>query len=473
MNLNLFPENAVTPRGIVNLRVHRPELVTKELKLSVLPSGTKRIRLSTNFLPLMGFEPGMRTTVEDLGVNQGLKVSYSPTGTTKIYQRSYTVRKNNPIEAQIDIQNQMLIDRAIPNGTERLHFTLKNGSLLIKPLFNNTFSIRKAIREAESPFNSFVAMSSGIDMHSLRSVGFDIHSLLEYRPQEARDKTDFTETGALNALTNAPVTNLFNEDISKINMKMVEDIVLKSSSPIGLLHLSLACDDYSLSKNPKSKAESIDNLSTTVDQVYDGLRLVESVRPSVVLIENVPGFQSSASGELLRVKLRKWGYIITDGVLDARNYSGLTSRKRYYLIASIWPGMCMPAEVSEALKQPLWSIIKKHLHECRDVTHTGTVHRALVSGRSRVISSSSAYAPTVMKSQARQATDSIYIEHEGKYLLPSEKLLRALCGFPETVQLKAVSSTIASEIIGQSIEYPMHHRILQNIYDHIKLNTCS
>lgn len=471
--MHLFEhDNFVRPRSAVNLSVHRPELVTKELKLSVLSSGTKRIRLSSNFLPLMGFEAGMRTHVEDLGINQGLKVSYHPAGSTKVYQRSYPVRKNNPIEAQIDIQNQVLIDRAIPDGTERLHFTMRNGSIFIKPLFNSTFLIRKAIKESQTPLNSFVAMSSGIDIHCLRSVGFNIHSLLEYRPQEARDKTDFTETGALNAMTNAPITNLFNEDISKINMKIVEEIVSKSSVPIGLLHISLQCDDHSRAKARTAKIHSVDDLTTSVDLVYDALRLVECVRPSAFMLENVPDFSSSAAGDILKVKLRKWGYFITDAILDARDFAGITSRKRYYLVASVWPGMVMPEVQTREAVTPVWSIVQKYLHECRDITHTGTLAKALISGRSRLISQASKHAPTVMKSQNRQAKDSIYIEADGRYYLPSENLLRALCGFPDSVRLNAVSATIASEIIGQSIEYPMHHRLLQSVHDHIKSNTC-
>ena len=465
--LDLFQETVVKPRGI-DVRVFKPELITKELKMSTLASGVKRIRLSSNFLPLMGFMPGIRTSVEDLGVNAGMKISFDPAGATKVYQRTYNQRKNNPLEAQIDIQNQTLIDRAIPSDAERLHFTLKDGSILIKPLFNSSFLIRSGLRKAADKFSAFVAMTSGVDAHCLQASGFSIQSILEYRPQEARDKTNLTETGALNAISNVKSKYLFNEDITKIDWSNVKRVI-QNDDQVGLLHLSLQCDDYSSLKTKKLKQRSLDNLDTTVDLVYDGLRLIETVQPASIVIENVPGFAQSSAADLLRVKLRRWGYYITEEVLDARQYKGITSRKRYYMVASVWPGFTMPEPV-HAASGPIWPIIERHLENCRDITHTSTVHLGVETGRARLITRESTFAPTVTKSQAHQSKDSVIIMEGGRYYFPCEELLRELNGFPEDLNLNSVSGTIASEIIGQSIEYPMHHRLMMRVKDHIAQN---
>lgn len=468
MTLNLFPsENHVKIKGF-DIGIHKPELITKELKLSTLPSGHKRIRLSSNFLPVMGFIPGTRTTVEDLGVNAGLKITFNANGSTKIYQRTYPNRKNNPLEAQIDIQNQQLIDRAIPMESERLHFSLKNGSIIIKPLFNNTLLIRNGIRKSSSPFQSFVAMTGGVDAYCLQAAGFTIQSILEYRPKEARDKMDLTETGALNAIANVKAKYLFNEDITRINWQHVKSII-QNDEPVGLLHLSLQCDDFSNSKANSLKQRSIDNLDTTADLVYDGLRLIETVQPATVVIENVPNFSSSAAGDLLRIKLRKWGYHVSEAVLDARQYNGNTSRKRYYLVASVWPGFEMPTP-QPASNKSVWSVIERHLSSCRDVTHTKAIYDGIACGRSRIITKDSFHAPTIMKSQNRMAKDSVFIEKDGRYYFPTEELLLELNAIPKDFCLNSMSSTLAYEIIGQSIEYPMHHNLITAIKNHISLN---
>jgi DNA (cytosine-5)-methyltransferase 1 len=157
-------------------------------------------------------------------------------------------------------------------------------------------------------------------------------------------------------------------------------------------------------------------------------------------------------------------------VLDARDYSGLTSRKRFYLIASVWPGLDLPEE-HEQKRTDLWDVITTHIDQCRDITHTSTVHLGVEVGRARLITKESTFAPTVMKSQNRQAKDSVYIVKNGRYLMPSEKLLLELNGIPASFDINSCSTSVASEIIGQSIEYPMHHAVLKSVYDHIRANT--
>lgn len=466
-NYNLFNEPVVKPRG-VDVNVFVPEVITKQLKQSVLPSGHKRIRLSSNFLPLLGFNPGVRTHVEALGVNEGIKISYDAQGATKVYQRTYTQRKNNPLEAQLDIQNQSIINYAIPDFSDKLHFTMQKGSIIIKPLYQSTLLIRNRIKNAANKLNSFVAMSAGVDCACLQAAGFAIQSLLEYRPKEKRDNQDLSETGALNAISNVSTKNLFNEDITKIDWKIVEQII-KADEQIALLHLSIPCTDHSNAKANSLKQKAIDSLDTTIDMVYDSLRLVETVKPCVVLIENVVPFSNSWAAELVRLKLQRWGYHLTEQVLDAREHNGLTSRKRFYLVASIWPGFEMPAQ--QPARTDLWNIVEKHLDNCRDVSQTSTLYKGIECGRSRIITKDSHFSPTVLKTQNRQTKDAIYIEKDGKYYFPSEELLKALNTIPGDFNMNSVSSTIASEIIGQSIDFNMHHALSMSIKDHILRNS--
>ena len=66
------------------------------------------------------------------------------------------------------------------------------------------------------------------------------------------------------------------------------------------------------------------------------------------------------------------------------------------------------------------------------------------------------------------AKDSIVIEPEdGVFLFPSENLFKHLLGI-DKVDLNAVSATIATEIIGQSIDMPHHEMIMRSIRTHIE-----
>jgi DNA (cytosine-5)-methyltransferase 1 len=447
--------------------INIPEVVTKELAITRGADDKRRLRVSTNWLRLMGLEKGMRHDLLPLA-GGGIKVAYNPQGSHQIYERRYTSRRNNPLETQLDIQSQALLDTCIPSFTERVHIEFRRGQVMIRPLVNRTFSIRRSFDKFEGRPAAFVALTGGIDAKCLADSGFAIDAILEWRPQEARDKTSLEETGALSAITNVRPRVLINEDITTVDMGRVKDL-MREGPPCALMHISIQCDEFSSLKTKKARAESVESLSTSVDLVYDALRVVETVQPAMVLIENVCGFSSHPNGELLKIKLRKWGYHVTDEILDARDHNGLTSRARYYLVASVWPGFKMPEPTSRRTA-PVWSEVEAFLPECRDVTHTESVRLGVETGRIRIISNSSHYAPTVTKSQQRQTKDSVYIQHEGKFYLPSIDLLAHLNGIHD-FDFSSTAETITSEIIGQSIDVPMHSALAESALKHIYANS--
>ena len=105
--------------------------------------------------------------------------------------------------------------------------------------------------------------------------------------------------------------------------------------------------------------------------------------------------------------------------------------------------------------------------ELRDITHTNSLQDGLKTGRARLLKRDSLFSPTVLKSQNRQAKDSLFIYDEvsNKYYFTSNKLLSELMGIK--MNFNAVGGTIESEIIGQSIEVPMHEALLDSINNHI------
>jgi DNA (cytosine-5)-methyltransferase 1 len=449
-------------------RAHVPEIVTKELALASV-GGRRRFRLSSNFLPVMGFVPGERHTVEvepGLG-GMVLKLSDSA-GAIKVYERQYrNRRRNNPFETVVEVANQRLLDAAIPAYTERVHLTLQHGQIAVRPLANRTFSIRRSMR-GRADLDAMVAMTAGVDVRCLMDCGFRVDSILEFRPQEARDRMDLTESGALNVLANSSPRVLFNEDITRIDWERVKG-VMAGGPPIAVLHISLQCDDFSKAKGKALKLAAMDDLSTSRDLVYDALRMIETVRPASVVVENVPGFADSGEGTLLRVKLQRWGYHVQDGVLQAGRFGGLTKRERYYLVASVWPGFTMP--LPEVPPASAWAAIEDLVGQCRDVSHTASVQEGLQSGRIRLIRPGDRLAPTILKSQGRQTKDSVYVAMpDGRYLLPTLEMQMRLNGIESDFNLDSVSQAVASEIVGQSIDVVMHRELVLAVHKHITRN---
>lgn len=64
-----------------------------------------------------------------------------------------------------------------------------------------------------------------------------------------------------------------------------------------------------------------------------------------------------------------------------------------------------------------------------------------------------------MKSQDRMAKDSVVIfdeQRDNKLFFPSKEMMTELMGIPKQFNLNVVGQSLMSEIIGQSVEYPMY-----------------
>ncbi|WP_414487049.1 DNA cytosine methyltransferase [Stenotrophomonas maltophilia] len=451
-----------------------PELVTKTLKVlcSPQPDGTvrRKLRLSSNLLPLLGYQPGARFNAKQLGAGAGIELQFAPDGGNKIHCREYARLRARPLEAQIDLQNQQLLDASIPSYTEAVSWHLTpNGKITIKPLANRAFSIGRSLRQrrAADRLEAFVALASGVDIALMEAEGFRVIAALDWRPNEARDKSDKTETGALNATTNSQhLRFLFNEDVFAANWAQIRGQV----GAVPVMHCSPQCDDFSTLKGHQARQASIDNMSSVVDMVVPVLRGIEEMQPAVCVIENVPGFLASQAGQILCLQLRRMGYHVSAEVLDAPDFGGLTSRKRAFIVGSVFPGFTFPPALPRNTT-PILQHLAHHLGRLPDISHTSTMQKALETGRARLITAESTFAPTLTKSQPRRAKDSVVVQtSDNRYLFIDGPASKTLMGL-ESVNTGLVNAEIEAEIIGQSVEGPMHSALMRQVREHILVAT--
>jgi len=457
----------------ITLNVNIPSLITKQLKLQECANG-KKLVVSTNWLPLFGFEKDTKVVEESLGEGKGIKVRLAnkeDKRTKKVYSRTYHNRKNNPLETMLDIRGQKLIDTSFPKDTVNVHIVFKYGLITITPISDKKLEAIKKFKKNNDIFSTFLACSSGIDGVCLTKKGFKIETLLEYRPDEKRDKRDFSETGALNALVNISPKYLINEDIMNLDLEKIATLTCNSLST--LFHISLQCDDFSNAKASSLKEESIAETSSTIDMAYDMLKMVERFNFPTILLENVTGFGNSMIAKMVKVRLQRLGYRVYTENFNARDLRGITNRERYYMFATLLPASFeMPLYV-ERNQTPIWDQFiepKIAKGELRDISHSKSIQDGLKCGRARLIKRDSVFSPTFLKSQSRMAKDTvvIYDEIRQKFYYPNNELTAELMGIRD-VDFSAVSSTIENEIIGQSVEVPLHEAILGSIKEHIQI----
>jgi DNA (cytosine-5)-methyltransferase 1 len=452
-----------------------PNILTKQLGMNVV-GDRQKVRLSSNFLPMFGFEADQRVTAVP-SLDGGFKVRLSEKGEQKVYQRKYNrKRTNKPFEAVVEFTRKELLS-TFPPGCERTHVTMRNGELKFTPMPNRTAAIIRRFK-GHNPLNALAAMTGGVDIHVMESLGINVDACIEWRPNEARDVAagrDLTEVNALNCLRNGRTPRLMiNEDVYTLDPNRLKKLI-DEGDMIGIWAGSLQCDDFSQSKGKKARQKSIEDLSTSIDMLYPVLRQIETLQPLCVVMENVPSFGSpdSAAGNIFKTTLRRWGYHVTEHIMDARDHGGIQSRRRYHLVASVFPNFEGPKPVPRS-EDSIWGIVERHLAECRDVTDSYAITSPKATERGgNYITRESTYAPTILKSQSRLTKDGCYIENGGRIYAPSEGLIRDLMGIPESFDTSWMASEQAVEVLGQSLDYTMHSRLMASVKNHLILNAGS
>lgn len=331
----------------------------------------------------------------------------------------------------------------------------------------------------ESPFSTFVACTSGVDLSVIESDGFICETVLDYRPVEKRDYrkkrcdstgeievvlSDKTDTGMIGAVINGKnVKVALNENIYDFNFDAVKRFV----KPFNFMHLSLSCDDFSCLKNMNDRERSIESLDTSVDMFFAAIDVIKKARIPTLLVENVRNFKNSTEAKVFEATLRSLGYQVSSKVLSAVDYNGYSNRERYYLFASALP-VDFRFPLPEKRNSNVWDdVILKNIAELREVTHTKSVKKGILTGRIRTIKEGDSYSPAITKSQSRQTKDSVYIEIDGKYFMPSNELLMKIMGFVKGFDANIFNAELTTEVIGQSCEVPMHRNICLSVKEHL------
>ncbi|EBN0382814.1 DNA cytosine methyltransferase, partial [Salmonella enterica subsp. enterica serovar Dublin] len=457
------------------LPIVSPSVVTKQLAFNRV--GDKRkVRVSSNFLDVMGFKPGMGIAVEPGEGMGGFSVipATDELQTHQVYQRRYQPksRSNNPLETVIEFSGQGLIDKCFPRYTERFHVEMRKGRVVFTPVANRAFAIADRFRKT-SPFRAFVALTGGVDIHVMESLGWKAEIVLEHRPVEARDRAsgrNLSEVHALNTLVNSSPRILLNEDIHHLELDRL-GALLAECPPIGLAHYSLGCDDHSNAKSPRDKERSLEDLSTMLDMVYPALKQIEVVNPAVVLVENVPNFKASGAGAMMGTTLRRMGYFLTEMVLNGLDFGAYQGRERYYMVASVFPGF-VPPKPEQRAGGRLWPVIEKHLGDCADVTALKSIQARESTSRRMpaFLTRESTSCPTILKSQDRGVKDAVYIQDGGRIYKPSVDLVQELMSIPDSFDISWMAKEQATETLGQSVDYRLHSAVMAAVRDHLNVN---
>ena len=264
------------------------------------------------------------------------------------------------------------------------------------------------------------------------------------------------------AIDNVPVVN----DGTRIFEATVEEINPSLLRPVDILSVSLPCVGFSrsgISKKHLSCPEADDSATAFIGL----LGIVRSVNPSVIVHENVPSFANSATYLVLKSFLAKIGYVVSERILG-KEMGAFENRNRHIMVAisrgvasyfdmdAVRPSMTAASRLAELLEDipgdsPRWKTYSYLAEkETRDIAAGKGFRRQLLDEEATEVGVLGRGYNKVRSTepQVLHPTD----PSRSRLLTPAEHA--RVKGIPEQA-VAGLSDTIAHEILGQSVLFPV------------------
>lgn len=154
---------------------------------------------------------------------------------------------------------------------------------------------------------------------------------------------------------NHPETTCLQKDIRELSGKEILSI-----SPSGQIDLLAGCPPCQGFTSLTSKYKRVDARNYLINEM---LRLVEEIRPKVIMMENVPGLMSRGKNLLDPVisRLKDLGYISEYSVLQVADYGVPQFRRRFVLLAGLGFPIPLPKPTHSKKDDnlPSWKTVKQ------------------------------------------------------------------------------------------------------------------
>jgi DNA (cytosine-5)-methyltransferase 1 len=249
----------------------------------------------------------------------------------------------------------------------------------------------------------------------------------------------------------------------------IEQVSLKAGTDtqVDLVFAGIPCTGASRAGKSKNKLEFAESHQSAGAMFFYTLTLIQALNPAVVVLENVPEYQGTASMQVIRAVLDNLGYDIQERILDGNEFGALERRKRLCVVATC-KGLqshvdlltATPLRTKEAtLNQVLepipddaacWRSFEYLAEkEARDLDAGKGFSRQLLTG-------DESFCGTIGRHYAKCRSTEPFIVH------PENKMLSRLLTPVEHARVKAIplevidglSDTIAHQVLGQSVIYP-------------------
>lgn len=416
--------------------------------------GKKRLWLEGTRLANQGIEPGMGYRLESDPDKKTVCLVIEKDG---LGQRVVSRRKRG--ERQLPVIDLRTDDLAVLGEAERLRVIIKRDRIFVT-IHHRTAAERERFERLVRKVNDGEPLSVGSLAHGGGILDHAIHQGLN--ESGVGCQLGFAveiEKAYLDASQeNNPV---WHEHSIGIEAPM-EDVEVGKLPAIEILCAGLPCTGASLSGRAKNRLKMAEQHETAGPLFVAFLNVIQATQPSVVVLENVPPYQNTASMAVIRSVMENLGYSIHEEVLNGQDFGAIEARERMCMVgltrglegfdfANLTTHEGPKVQLSEILENvpdddPSWrSFDYLHEKEKRDkAAGKGFTQQILTGDETSVGTLGRGYA------KARSTEGRVKNPRTGLQRLFTPKEHARIKTIPEYL-IAGLSATRAHEVLGQSV----------------------
>lgn len=424
-----------------------------------------------------GFLPGLSYEIKLKEGEKTLSLFIHNKGARTVSRK---IKADGKITPVIDLNSQSILD--IFAGMQAVRVVFTKGAIHILPIASEARRISRLSRlkarilEGKAITTGSLAHGGGVLSHAIHTGLADsgIQSKLAFACEIREELLDHA----------AAKNDIWSDDTLAIAAPLQEvafDPWFMDRLPqVDMLEMGIPCSGASVAGRSKLKTPMAEAHEEVGHLIAGAIAVIARANPAVIVFENVPAYQNSASGYILRHQLRDFGYDVYETELSGEDFNCLEARKRWCLIG-ITKGMPFDfsflkkpernertlAEILDDIPvdSPMWSFMEglKNKQE-RDALKGNSFAMQVVTAESQTI-------PTLTKGIAKNRSTDPKIQHPDNpdLLRMPTPLEHARCkGIPEHL-VDGLSNTRAHEVLGQSVLYPPFRSVGRLIGEFIRM----
>lgn len=439
--------------------------------------GAPRFYKEGRRIALAGFTPGT-TYRATLHQSEGMLVlKVDPSGDYRVSKKA--ARSGDASEVPvIDLNSKELL--GMFDGMDQVRVIVREGQIVLLALATEVRRKERLDRITQK-IRSGTPLDVGSVSHGVGILSNALHKGLEERGVKSRQVFACDIEGAY--LDQAEAANdCWNDATMKVTAPLqefaVDDWAMKTIGKIDVLEGGIPCTAASMAGRAKKGLAMAEDDPNVGHLIFGFLTLVARLNPAIVVLENVPAYQVTASMAVFRTQMRDLGYDVHERVLSGKDFGALENRQRMVAVG-VTRGMpfslddlALPVSVVRTVSEildpvpaddPCWSAMQYLVDkEVRD--------KAAGKGFAmQPVDPSATSVPTITRGyMKRRSTDPLLRNPENPKLLrlftPAEHA--RIKGVPPHL-VEGMSATRAHEALGQGICYAPFQAIGRHIGEHL------